>query len=174
MKKRLICTVMAVMLLCVTACRSNFEKGSALLEEQKIEEAKEAFSKSIEKEKDVADSYRGLGFCYYEEENYEEALKAFEQALNEGTKITAPLYNLAGICAMKTGAYEKAVFYFEDGQKQEGAGEELLQEMAFNLVVSYEQLGELGLAKEKLQDYVSRYPEDEKAAKELEFLNTQS
>ncbi len=174
MKKKIIYVMMAVMLLCMTACSSNFEKGSTLLEEQKIDEAKEAFLKSIEKEKDVADSYRGLGFCYYEQENYEEALKAFEQALNEGTEITAPLYNLAGICAMRTSAYEKAVFYFEDGQKQEGASEELLQEMAFNLVVSYEQLGELELAREKLQDYVSRYPEDEKAAKELEFLNTQS
>lgn len=174
MTKKRICLIIACMLLGMTGCASKVEEGSNLLEEQKYEEAQVKFQEAIDAEKDLAEAYRGLGFCYYEQENYEEALNAFELALNAGAEETAALYNLAGISAMQTGEYETAVFYFENGSELADAGEELKQEMAFNLVVSYEQLGELGLAKEKLEEYVRAYPDDETAQKELEFLNTQS
>ena len=68
---------------------------------------------------------------------------------------------------------EKAVYYFENGQELSGAGKELLKEMAYNLVVAYEKAGDYQSAKEKLDSYLKANPDDKKALKEQEFLNTQ-
>ena len=68
---------------------------------------------------------------------------------------------------------EKAVYYFENEQEFPDAGQELLKEMSFNLIAAYEQVGDYQKAKEKLEVYLSLYPDDERALKEKEFLNTQ-
>lgn len=173
MKKGII--VLAVcMLVSFTGCGNLVKKGTAYLEKENYEDAKEVFQKAIEKEEDVAEAYRGLGIAYMEQEEYEEALWAFEKALGEGTEETAVLDNLVGICGMKCGQYKKAASFFEKGSKLEDGTEALNQEMAWNLVVSYEKLGDYQRAKDKLEEYLSSYPEDEKALKEREFLNTQS
>ena len=46
------------------------------------------------------------------------------------------------------------------------------QEIQFNVIVCYEKLEDWDNAKAKLEDYVAAYPDDEKAAKEAEFLKT--
>ena len=45
--------------------------------------------------------------------------------------------------------------------------------MSYNLVVAYEKAGDYQTAKEKLESYLQANPDDEKALKEQEFLNTQ-
>lgn len=174
MLKRRIGLLLLFAILTFTGCVSSVEEGSSLLEERKYAEAQKKFQASVDEGKELAEAYRGLGICYWEQENYEEALAAFEQALNEGAEPTATLYNLAGISALKMGDAGHALFYFEEGQAFEGASEELLQEMAFNVIVCYEELDEYELAKEKLDEYLLKYPDDEKAVKEQEFLSTQS
>ena len=154
MKKRWL----GVLILCClffAGCANAVKEGTAYLEEGKIEEAREKFETSIEKEKDLDEAYRGLGICYWEKSDY------------------TTLYNMLGICALKTQNGEKAVSYFAKGQNQSDAEGELLQEMAFNEIVGYEQLGKYSEAKQKLEAYMTAYPDDETAAKELEFLNTQ-
>lgn len=173
MEKRIIIGLLAVMLLAFAGCKSNTEEGTALLNEGDFASATEKYQAAIEDGKELAESYRGLGICYFEQERYEEALAAFEQSLNEGTEATATLYNLCGVSALKIGNAQHALFYFEEGQTFE-ASEELLKEMAFNVIVCYEMLDEYELAKEAVDDYLSKYPDDEKALKEQEFLSTQS
>ena len=68
---------------------------------------------------------------------------------------------------------KRQVYYFENGQELSGAGKELLKEMAYNLVVAYEKAGDYQSAKEKLDSYLKANPDDKKALKEQEFLNTQ-
>ena len=46
--------------------------------------------------------------------------------------------------------------------------------MAFNEIIAYEKAGDYETARYRLEDYVEDYPEDTRAAKELEFLNTQA
>ena len=46
------------------------------------------------------------------------------------------------------------------------------QEIQFNVIVCYEKLEDWDNAEAKLEDYVTAYPDDEKAAKEAEFLKT--
>ena len=58
-------------------------------------------------------------------------------------------------------------------QELSGVGKELLKEMAYNLVVAYEKAGDYQSAKEKLDSYLKANPDDKKALKEQEFLNTQ-
>ena len=48
----------------------------------------------------------------------------------------------------------------------------MMQEMRFNEIVAYEQAGDIESARSKLADYTADYPDDEKAAKEAEFLET--
>ena len=172
MKKRWL----GVLILCClffAGCANAVKEGTAYLEEGKIEEARGKFETSIEKEKDLDEAYRGLGICYWEKSDYTKAMAAFEKALDNGTEETATLYNMVGICALKTQNGEKAVSYFAKGQEQSDAEGELLQEMAFNEIVGYEQLGKYSEAKQKLEASMTAYPDDETAAKELEFLNTQ-
>lgn len=173
MKKRIL-LVLVCMILTTCGCVSSAQEGAELLQQGQLEEAQAKFQESVNEGMELAESYRGLGLCYFEQEKYEEALTAFEQALNEGTEQTATLYNLSGICALKMGDASHALYYFEQGQQFEDASEELLQEMAFNVIVCYEELDEYGLAKEAVDEYLMRYPDDRTALKEQEFLSTQS
>lgn len=160
--------------LMLSGCAKPVEEGAELLKEKKYAEAQEKFQSAVDKEKNLGEAYRGLGICYWEQENYEKAEKSFGLALDNGAKETATIYNLLGLCAMETDKPEKAVYYFEEGQNFPDAGQELLKEMSFNLAAAYEKVGDWTSAKEKLETYVKLYPDDKRAAKELEFLNTQA
>lgn len=173
MKKRMI-VMMLCLLVSFTGCGSLVDKGTELLEAEEYKEAEEVFQEAIEKEKELSEAYRGLGIAYMEQGAYEKALWAFEKAVGEGTKETAVLDNLMGICSMRAEQYQKAIGFFEQALEFSELDEELAREVRWNLVVSCEEMGEYQKAKEKLEEYLERYPEDEKALKEQEFLNTQS
>lgn len=162
------------MLISFTGCGSLVDKGADLLAEEKYGEAQEVFQEAIEKEKNLSEAYRGLGIAYMEQSEYEKALWAFEKALGEGTKETAVLDNLMGICGLRSEQYQKAADFFEKAAVGSELNEELSREIIWNLVVSYEGQGDYQKAKEKLEQYLEAYPEDEKALKEQEFLKTQS
>lgn len=173
-KTRILAVLLAAACIGLTGCADAVKDGTELLKEEKYTEAAENFQKAIDKEKNLGEAYRGLGICYWEQEEYEKAAEAFEQALDNGTEKTATIYNMLGICEMKMESYKKAVFYFQNGQMKEDASAELMQEMAFNEIAAYEADGDYSSAKQKLEGYVERYPDDEAAAKELEFLKTQT
>ena len=130
--KRIIPLILACMML--AGCGQNvYKKGVESLENKDYAAAQENFQKAVEDKKNVADSYRGLGIAYYEQEKYKDALAAFENA----------------VCS-----------------------DDMKQEIQFNVIVCYEKLEDWDNAKAKLEDYVTAYPDDEKAAKEAEFLKT--
>lgn len=168
--------IMAMLILCtlLTGCSDPIEEGTLLLGEGKYEEAQDMFEQAIEKEQNLGEAYLGLGICYWEAEDFEAAQKTFGMALENGAQASGVLYNMLGHCEMKQNCPEKAVYYFEQGQTFPDVSEELKQEMAFNEIVAYETLKMYSEAKAKLEIYVSNYPEDAVAAKELEFLSTQA
>lgn len=172
--KRIAAAVLLSLTFFLAGCSSQVADGTALLEEQDYEGAREAFQQAVEDGENLGEAYRGLGICYWEQEDYENALEAFENALDNGTEATATLYNMMGLCELNAGTANRAAYYFENGQKKEGASAELLQEMAFNEIIAYEKAGDYETARYRLEDYVEDYPEDTRAAKELEFLNTQA
>ena len=167
--KRMIPLLLAGMLL--TGC-GPYAKGADHLEKGEYEQAEEAFTKAIDKKENLAESYRGLGIALWEQKEYEACVNALKAALENGGKETAAIDSMIANCAMELGNYPEAVQFYVLGINGEGASDELMQEMEFNLIAAYEKQGELELAKEKLAEYVKKYPDDEKAAKEALFLET--
>lgn len=173
MKKR-IGAVILIMMMALTGCKTPVEKGVQLLQEKKYNEAIEVFQKEIDQNENLAEAYRGLGLCFWEKEQYGEASDAMGKALDHGAEETASIFHIMGICALKEGEPEKAVYYFEHGKEFKDASEKVLKEMHRGLITSYEKVGALNKAKEALSEYIELYPEDEAATKELEFLSTQA
>ena len=69
-------------------------------------------------------------------------------------------------------ADEDAISYYEKALDHSDCSDDIKQEIQFNVIVCYEKLEDWDNAKAKLEDYVTAYPDDEKAAKEAEFLKT--
>lgn len=93
------------------------ESGVEALEAGDYKEAQAQFEKLTEEKdkKKSAEGYRGLAMTYYEQEEYSSALDAFKKAVDTGVVQTTQIYNLMGICAMKTEDYEAALEYIQAG-----------------------------------------------------------
>lgn len=157
----------------LTGCMSNpYKSGMEALEDGQYEEAAKQFKEAVEKDKNKADAYRGMGIALWETKDYEGAKKALENALKEGSKKTGTICNLLGDCEYQSGNMEEAVKYFEEGLKDEKNSAELTQSMRFNRICAYEKLGDLDTVKSLLKEYIADYPEDEAAVKEARFLET--
>lgn len=176
MKKNMV-TMMAVLFLsaAVTGCGRNLsEEGVELLGQEKYEQAADKFQEAIKEEKNLQDAYRGLGMAKWEMAEYEAARDAFLSALDNGAKKTAAIYNFLGNCEMQLDNPKGALNYYRLGlgTDSEEVSEELIQEMKFNEIAAYEKTGDFESAKAKLKEYIKAYPDDEKAVKEAEFLET--
>lgn len=172
----------------LSGCENNGKAAVEALEKGDYKEAEAQFKEMTEqkdKEK-AAEGYRGLGITYYSQEQYEQAMEMFSSAVEKGVKETTQLYNLMGSCAMRLEDYEKALEYYKasialndtssDEEKTDKnvqkSDEEMIREMKFNEVVCYERLAQWEQAKEKVKEYLSEYPDDEKMMKESQFLET--
>ena len=163
--------VIALVMICVlmTGCSFNpYKTGIKYLEDGEYSKAVTEFQEAIEKEKNLADSYRGLGIALWEEKAYE----AFENALAEGAKESATIFSLLGNCAMNIEKYDKAAEYYEKALTMKDISEELLKETKYNLIAAYEYAGNVEKAKENLSAYIEAYPDDESAVREAKFLET--
>lgn len=173
MKKRRIAVLLAAGML-LTGCigTNHLKEGVSYLEEKKYEEARASFQEEIEKEKNLGEAYRGIGIACFELKEYDKAIDSFEAAIENGAEKTGTLYNFLGISNMRAENYDEAVKAFETGLSAEDSSDTMKQEMLFNTVVSYEEMGDWERAKEKLNEYIELYPDDAKAQKEAEFLET--
>lgn len=163
---------LCVMLLVLTGCAGNIKDGVAFLEEGKYEEAIEAFRKDIQKERNLDEAYHGLGIAYFELENYEEAVMAFESAIEHDAKDSASLCSFLGACYLETGEYESALRAYEKALSEKDLTEHLEQEIQWNLIAVYENMGNWETAKEQIEKYIEMYPDDSRVEKEAEFLET--
>lgn len=161
-----------VLLLLFTGCAGNIKDGVALLEEGKYEEAAEAFQKDVEKERNLDEAYRGLGIAYFELEDYEAAVEAFELALKHETEETATFCSFLGASYLEVGECDLALDAYENALAKEDLTEELEQEIQFNLIAVYENMGNWDAAKKQMDKYVEKYPDDTRVEKEAEFLET--
>ncbi|MBU3875131.1 tetratricopeptide repeat protein [Faecalicatena sp. AGMB00832] len=193
MKKGVLCILLVA---CLTAgCQKKvnyIEQGTQQMEEQKYEDAVSSFQQSLEKKEDAQEAYRGLGMAYYEQKDYKAAREAFQNVIANDGEESAVLYNFIGVCSMQLDDMEGALDAFqkgialaekadssESGTQKEGGNKDgaadlskTIQEMKFNEIVCYEQLHDWQSAKEKAEAYIAKYPDDQAAQKEVEFLKT--
>ena len=151
------------------------------------------------KDKTLTDSERGT--LYYYLEDYENARIYLDGTLNSGdaqaililgqtyeklgdmnyaavvyktyldsNEPDAAIYNSLGICLMKQDKYQDALDTFEAGINLGNSA--YLQNLKFNQVVATEYLGDFAKAKQLLNDYLAAYPDDSKAKREAQFLET--
>jgi len=170
MKKYLLILISAVLL--IGGCASDEPTAAELLEQESYAAAAEKFTEAINDGRNPDEAYRGLGIAYWEQGDYRRARASFSKALNYGAEGTASIYRFLGSCDLQMGYAESALEWFEKGTTAADAKAEMIQEMEFNQIAAYEMLGDWDKAKEKLAAYVAKYPDDEQAKKENEFLET--
>ena len=156
----------------IVGCKANIKEGITYLEEEKYEAAIECFEKDISEKKNLGDAYRGMGIAQYELEEYSKAIDSFEKALKNEEEKTATIYSLMGASYFKIEEYENALDYYTKALKMEDCTEELKQEILFNEIAIYQELGDWEVLKEKVKTYKENYPEDDRMDKTAEFLKT--
>ena len=142
------------------------------MEEENFEAAAECFEKDIAKEKNLGEAYRGLGIARYELGDYEASIDSFEKALENKAKETTRIYSLMAAGFMQMEEYESALEYYSKALEMKDCGPEMRQEILFNEIAIYEELGDWDTLKEKVPVYVENYPEDDRMEKTVEFLKT--
>lgn len=83
---------------------------------------------------------------------------------------SASIYNQMGLCYAAMEDYENSLLSFEKGLSVEGNA--YRQELSYNRIVAYEKLGDFESAKKYMTEYLKAYPDDERAQREYEFLQT--
>ncbi len=99
-------------------------------------------------------------------------MEALELALENETEETAVLYSFLGASYLEVQEYDKALDVYERALSKKDLTEELEQEIQFNLIAVYENMGNWKGAKIQMDAYRDKYPEDTRVEKEAEFLET--
>lgn len=107
-------------------------------------------------------AYEALGDMNYAASLYEKYIQADE--------TNGEVYNQLGLCKLNMGEYETALECFQKGIAT-GSGE-VMQELLFNEASAYEYTSDFSTAKTKFSEYLAKYPNDENAKREYEFLKT--
>ena len=115
------------------------------------------------------ESFLYLGKAYEATGDYNYAVNVYTSYLSKYDG-DAQVYNQLGLCEMTRGEYTKALEAFQAGMQL--PDNSLMQTLAFNEIVAYEHLGEYEQAYELLKTYLQKYPDDEQAKREYDFLST--
>ena len=116
-----------------------------------------------------AEAYLYLGMSYEATGDYNYASSVYNNYLTQDTS-DARIYNQLGLCEMKKGQYSQALSAFQSGMQIEG--NDMMQALQFNEIVSYEYLGDFDRAAVLMENYLATYPDDDEARREYSFLQT--
>lgn len=110
-----------------------------------------------------------LGRVYLEMEDSASARGMYQEYLNE-SEHDAAAYNGLAMCDIYEGDYEAAMEKVQSGLSVSTEDEQ--QALLYNEIVIYEYQQRFDLAKEKMEQYLIKYPEDAEALRENKFLST--
>lgn len=164
--------VVLTVVFALVGCTNNIESGLGALEVEDYNKAVTYFQSEIERGKNLDEAYRGLAIGYFELEEYENAIEAFELALKNETEETATLYAMMGACYIEMGEDEKALDIYTKALAIGDITEELEQEIQYNLIAVYENMADWDAAKKQMEKYEKAYPDDSRVDKEADFLET--
>ena len=153
-------------------CTMNTKEGTSLLEEGKFSEAISCFEKDIAEEKHLEEAYRGVSIAHFQLGEYQEALSNFQTLLEmEKVEETPSLHAMMAVCYLQLEKYEESLASYQKALELE-CTEEMKQEILFNEIAIYQELGNWDVVKEKVAAYVELYPDDTRMDKTVEFLET--
>lgn len=110
-----------------------------------------------------------MGRIYMEQEDTAHARELYEQFLKKFGE-NAEAYNGLVLCDIADGEYSSALEYAAKGLALKGDSGK--QDLYFNEIIVYEKMLDFATAKVKAEEYLEKYPTDEAAKKEYEFLKT--
>ncbi|MCR5734572.1 MAG: tetratricopeptide repeat protein [Lachnospiraceae bacterium] len=147
---------------------SDYHRGVYSYYLEKYDDARNYLEKARNKNTD-ADLIAYLGKTYKKLGDNGYAASLFETYL--GTDPTdAEIYNELGLVKLESGDLDGALTAFQNGIAT--GDEAVMQSLLFNEIVTYEYKLDFESAKNKMAEYVIRYPNDEKAKRENIFLST--
>ena len=142
-------------------------KGRAYELLGETDKAIEYLQAAIDKGEAEANFY--MAQLYTADGQAEEAEKYFQAYLESG-KVTAESLQSLGENCMNTGDYEAALSYLNAALELEpGEG---YQQLLKDAVIANEYTGDFATAYSLLQQYTEKYPDDDEATAELDFLST--
>ena len=110
-----------------------------------------------------------LGRTYEAMGEYNYAANVYESYI--GSKgANSELYDQLGLCRLKMGEYEAALEAFKAGMEADDGT--FAKSLEYNLAVAYEYTADFETARELMKNYLAKYPDDQEAARELQFLET--
>lgn len=147
---------------------SSFQKGRLYYAMGDYERAKENLENAVSNEKDPqATLYLGRTYEAMGDMNYAASLY---RSYLENDPGNAQVINQLGLCLLSLGEYNEALDVFNQGLEIKDPAMD--QSLWFNLIVTYEYLGDFERAKTMMNDYLTEHPDDEEAVRENEFLAT--
>lgn len=146
---------------------SDYDKGRIYYYMGDYEKAKVSLEGAKTEESD--DVILLLGKSYEQLGDYNYATSVYKNYLDEHPEA-ADIYNQLGLCKMKSGEYDAALSAFRSAANVENNGME--QVLMFNQIAAYEYTGNFKQATVLMEEYLKKYPDDEEAKREYEFLKS--
>lgn len=149
---------------------SNYNRGRLSFYLEDYESARNHLEEARkEAEKAGSDIILMLGRTYEALEDYNYAASVYNSFV-ESNPAEVEILNQLGLCEMKLKDYQAALTAFQSGIKVENNS--LMQVLKYNEITVYEFLGEYKKAAVSMESYLKTYPDDKKAQREYEFLQT--
>lgn len=149
--------------------QAYFLRGCVYLQQEFSESAIQDFEQAVSLNEDDVELYIGIYNNLKAADMGDEAEAYLDKAVEIGGDNAVSL-NLLGCAAMENEDYEQALSYFESAMDIDDGS--LEQSLCRNLIAVYEYMGDFQMAYDQMEVYVSEHPEDEDAARDLEFLKT--
>ncbi len=146
---------------------SDYDKGRIYYYMGDYEKAKVALESAKSEASD--DIILLLGKSYEQLGDFNYATSVYKNYLEEHPD-SAEIFNQLGLCKMKSGEYEEALSAFRSAANVENNG--MSQVLEFNQIAAYEHVGNFKQAAVLMEEYLKKYPEDEAAKREYEFLKS--
>ena len=143
-----------------------YDKGRLLYYVGRYSEAISSLEKVEQKKYKDVPLY--LGMCYEAMGDFNYAASIYTAGMENSTNPA--LYNQLGLCQTKLRNYEAALDAFQKGLLCED--ESYKQSLRYNEAVTYEYLADFETAKKLMAAYLEDYPNDAKAQRENQFLQT--
>ncbi len=148
---------------------SNYNKGRISFYLQDYDSARNLLEEARTESSGNADVILMLGRTYEVLGDYNYASSVYLNYLKDDT-TQVEVYNQLGLCKMKMQDYQAALEAFQSALSIEN--NDMIQTLQYNEIVAYEYLGEYKQATVNIEKYLKLYPDDEKAQREYEFLQT--